>query len=522
MSGSNYIAPFATTFPDTVAATGPLGTQKPVGEMLITPTGGAQGKLADFLGTSSSTTKSSVAIAAAAADINNPRTAALFSPAPAITIAASWIISTAYLAGEVVITYTGSGATALANYYICVIAGTSAGSGGGPTGGGAGIVDNTVTWNFVRSLPGAVFANLAINSYMWGTLGSGRAGIGGVVYTAGGTPTNNAGSTSEIAGAATTIGVLVQTGARFSFVTDATIPVVRINATNTNPIRILVNNQFISLTPTLIAHSGFGTIVLDFTAAGGRAVRTITIEMAAFNCRFVGIDVGITEGVYLPVQSQTLVVVGAGDSIMLGVGATLNTNGFFYILADALGARNAISTGVSGTGYLVSTTSGTALSRISDVTNQVTAAAANGSPTLIIDENGYNDASLSIPAVQAACLLYLQTLRATIGPIIPIVVTGIWPSNNVGVALTNLTAVEAAKKAVVAQLVAAGDRHIFFVPIIGAIGGSLITGTGSSTAPNSTGNADVYVNGANLPHPTDAGHNFLAQYLLGQIKQLPL
>lgn len=54
--------------------------------------------------------------------------------------AAAWLANTAYAVGQ---TVSNGG-----NVYICTIGGTSAGS-GGPTGTGLGIVDNTVTWNFV-------------------------------------------------------------------------------------------------------------------------------------------------------------------------------------------------------------------------------------------------------------------------------------------------------------------------------------------------------------------------------------
>jgi hypothetical protein len=55
----------------------------------------------------------------------------------------AWTISTAYSLNNWV--FNGS------NVYVCVTAGTSAGS-GGPTGTGTGIIDNTVTWDFVDTL----------------------------------------------------------------------------------------------------------------------------------------------------------------------------------------------------------------------------------------------------------------------------------------------------------------------------------------------------------------------------------
>jgi hypothetical protein len=54
----------------------------------------------------------------------------------------SWAGSTAYLSGDRVV--NGG------NVYTCTVAGTSAAS-GGPAGVGAGIVDNTVTWDFIHA-----------------------------------------------------------------------------------------------------------------------------------------------------------------------------------------------------------------------------------------------------------------------------------------------------------------------------------------------------------------------------------
>lgn len=55
--------------------------------------------------------------------------------------AAAWAISTAYGVGARV--------SAGGNIYLCQVAGTSLGSGGGPSGTGNAITDNTVTWSYV-------------------------------------------------------------------------------------------------------------------------------------------------------------------------------------------------------------------------------------------------------------------------------------------------------------------------------------------------------------------------------------
>ena len=65
--------------------------------------------------------------------------------APTATMAtfSAWAISTLVLLGVHTI--------ANSNLYVCTVAGTTLGSGAGPSGVGAGITDNTVTWNYVSA-----------------------------------------------------------------------------------------------------------------------------------------------------------------------------------------------------------------------------------------------------------------------------------------------------------------------------------------------------------------------------------
>ena len=64
-------------------------------------------------------------------------------------LAPAWILSTAYVVGDLVLNDTNK-------IYECVTAGTSAGA-GGPTGTGSAIADNTCVWNYLS--PAAVFSN---------------------------------------------------------------------------------------------------------------------------------------------------------------------------------------------------------------------------------------------------------------------------------------------------------------------------------------------------------------------------
>lgn len=65
----------------------------------------------------------------------------------------NWAATTAYTVGALVLNDSGK-------TYVCVTAGTSAGS-GGPTGTGSGITDGTVVWNFSVAFVFKAMANLA-------------------------------------------------------------------------------------------------------------------------------------------------------------------------------------------------------------------------------------------------------------------------------------------------------------------------------------------------------------------------
>ncbi len=89
--------------------------------------------------------------------VGNTAAAAAATPGWTCTLsgylAPAWAISTAYAVGQI---RTNGG-----NVYVVRVAGTSAGA-GGPAGTGTGIVDNTVTWDYIGVL--ATFATQAVLS----------------------------------------------------------------------------------------------------------------------------------------------------------------------------------------------------------------------------------------------------------------------------------------------------------------------------------------------------------------------
>ena len=432
--------------------------------------------------------------AARTAAIANPQTASPMLSPPTVAAGAIWAISTAYAVNDEVVVFTGAGATAKANFYICTTAGTSAATGTGPSGTGTGIVDGTVTWAFVSVGPGAAYSSAGPHSYLWGN-GTGLAGINGVVNYLGGTPTNTVTDNEKTQSSAFAGSLNV----RFEFLTDSATPTVRMFSYVASAYRILVNGQPVSANPVTISHFPWIYIQLSF---GSQKMRDITVEAIGGTGWFGGVDVAATEGVYKPNHPNGITLVGAGDSIMAGVGATYMGDGFFPRLCDFVGATNCVDTGIGGTGYIISSPAGTAVSRVGDVL----AATSTALNPVVVDENVFNDCSGNYAAITSAVVTYVQTLRAD-GFAGPIFELGMYATNAGGASWAPGVSCDNAKAAAVKQL---NDPLVFFIPDIGAAGGSWFTGTGDTTAPNGTGNSDVYVNGANLPHPSEAGHYFYA------------
>lgn len=81
----------------------------------------------------------------------------------------AWTINTAYIVGQTVI--NGG------NMYVCTVGGTSAGA-GGPSGTGSGIIDNTVTWNYVTLNANTDLYDVSLDGFALTALtGGGQYGV---------------------------------------------------------------------------------------------------------------------------------------------------------------------------------------------------------------------------------------------------------------------------------------------------------------------------------------------------------
>jgi hypothetical protein len=453
-----------------------------------------------------------------AAITNNPRTNAVMSSPPTIVVAASWAVNRVYAAQEYAVTFQGSGTSIRAYLYQTSAGGTSAGTGPGPQTTTPS-TDGTVTWTHITNLPCREFGqNLAENSYLWND-NTGLAKTGGAVQFLDSVPTVDASTHAAKLFKNTTAGVAAYSGGRFRTVIDSTAYVVRLFAISANSgYRIIDGGQYASLTRSSSPRSGW---LYMFVTYGSRARRDTIIE-ADKGTYFVGVDVGLKEGIYPPPDSLPLTFIGTGDSHFTAAGLTYEYDSAFMQLCDLLGVRSAASTAIGGTGLIVTSSSGTAMSRLPDLLAQATYYPNH----IIIEANGHNDAenppgsTRTAGEIYAAERAYLQAIRAAL-PTSPIIVIGIIPVNHGGTPSGSTWAAGlAAEDEKAAAVVAMNDPLIFFIPLLRATGGPVFTGSGNDGAAANNGNADIYVNGSSLPHVNLLGANFYAQYLAIQIRRL--
>jgi len=414
--------------------------------------------------------------------------------APTVTVASRWAINTAYPAGTVAVTFTGSGATALGYFYQNTGACTSAASGSGPSGTGSGQTDNTCTWNYLRNLPTAINSNSGPHSVLW----NGGAGNLLTYFSLEGATALNSSGTSYVGfGGPTVAGVASNSFGRFEFVTTAPVMVFRaydqstlsaggawrfaVCGINHDHCQYVSPNHYGPLVTT-----GWEYTILDFSSVGGRSARDIIVENDGSG-HFGGVDIAVGDDIYYPGGPPVLTMATMGDSYPFGGGVLSGAWAYPRIVADELGIIGLVNTAIGGCGYnAADCTSGSALSRISDVFN-----VKNGAgPDILLISNGTNDyPSLSASQIAAAQTTYIQTLRAHPQTAnIPIIVLGAYAHNFGGTSCTNNCV--ATEQATQAALAAMNDPMAVFCPWTNAADGPFETGTGSIASPNGTGNTD--------------------------------
>ncbi len=242
---------------------------------------------------------------------------------------------------------------------------------------------------------------------------------------------------------------------------------ISIGVTGGNFLRFIVDGVFVSLAPTSI--SALGYLLLDFSAVGGAAPRTIEIETVAgarlYAAAAYGIWVPATASVYAPRYVDPLKWIQMGDSITAGTGATFQADAYPNVLGDFLGVSNMWPSGSGGTGYVLGPALGTpkfnGLQRLAYD-------ALPYSPDVYGLAYGVNDLSLPVAAVTDNVRRCIGWIRQY-APVAPIFVWGVFFSQNQEAAVL---AMETAILSAVKKLIGAGDENLFCVPVATAPGGA--------------------------------------------------
>lgn len=399
-------------------------------------------------------------------------------------------------------------------------AGLPATTGTGPTP--ASLTDGTIVWALVGKQTAPVVATSDAHdaglskAYATTTLPSPLDG-GGVIRYAGGVPTVK--STSGIGVPSVNVypasGNFVNAGTlntntileRMSTLVEDSKLELKLTFISGAPVRIIVDGQYVSDVPTTIGGAGFpGYLKLDWTNAGGRKLRQVTVEFSVGI--LAGANVSPTGSLAYPAETDNFSVAQIGDSRTTATGATYSgidsTHALFTHLA---GLPDATIIGIGGTGALEPSTSTPYGGHALDDLARLHAFRPLGA--VIIEATSNDSTSYTLAEVQVAVASLVQSIRAAY-PTVPIVVTG-WASPNAfGTNLTNWIAIENTWKAVVSAQNAAGDNLTLWIPGQSDPNGPWIYGTGKVGATTGDGNADVD-GAADGSHLTSSGYALWAR-----------
>jgi hypothetical protein len=394
------------------------------------------------------------------------------------------------------------------NNYCCIVAGTT-GTGTAPTATTTGaLVDGTAQWyymgpTFTTSALAPTFTNVAAASgaIEWTNTGGTRTDaatrirdssnflITGSAFTDGGT----GGAVQPItSGNALLLSV--------AFMTDsATFQVVANGGVAPN-CQFYVNGVPLTLAYGSGAVQSQSTYFWNFVFAT-KAPRLITMELAA-PLVFFGVITDATSKVWAPSYANSFRITVTGSSFISGSNQHPVTQSLSWgsLMAKLLNCNDYWQDAAgSGTGYINSVLKFSVPARFNPLV-------AYNPDMVIIAGGGINDAaSATLATEQAAVLAYLMQVRAAL-PIALIMVIGS-ESGTTGPS-AQIFVMEAAVAAAIALL---NDPAIFYIPQCSTSAEKAwVSGTGTTAAPNTTGNTDIYI-GADGTHPVQAGCLYYAQ-----------
>lgn len=273
--------------------------------------------------------------------------------------------------------------------------------------------------------------------------------------------------------------------------------------------RFIVDGRYVDLSGLVPgATSGTRYYTLDFTSAGGRAIREITVE-TQLNQAVVGVYLSPT-GKLHEASDPLIKSVALGDSWIVGTAATHLADAIDRVTADYLGWDCHMQSGASSTGWANPSTGYNFLQRV-----QNGDPAYNGAEIDVLwIRASLNDRNFSGAAITANSLAGMQKLRADY-PNALILIEGAFPVAGAGGGTTSAVQNEAAVKAAFG---AWNDAFSIFVPITGALPAAPISGTGTPTTPTGSGNSDFLMANGDTSHLSTVGSDVLGKWQAAQIE----
>ncbi len=314
-------------------------------------------------------------------------------------------------------------------------------------------------------------------------------------YPTGGSPETNAGRYFYASFTNVALPNLMYTGntshrgpnlQRLSFGVIASKVIVQVNTFT--QYRILVNNRYLSLTVTT-QPSTTGYVLLDFTSAGGRLKRNITIEIPYSFYTPPNIFL-LPQDEILPAPiSDRFRMIVLGDSTVGGSASPTSGDAWSQAMTDALGVPDGWQSTIGGTGYNSINPAGTGLNnlptRIGDAINY-----AHDACMFAMNINDVNNAisgAANLAAIQPNFDLCYNAYRAAWSTT-PLFILGVM-GGTYGTVTANISAYE---QLLAAYVAAKNDPNAFFIPVMSSQQ-PWVSGTGFVGNNTNDGNAQFYV-----------------------------
>lgn len=418
-------------------------------------------------------------------------------------VAADWAQSTAYTAGQV--------RKANSNLYVCVTAGTSAGSGTGPSSvNGDSQTDGSAMWTCYGLASGSS-DSLAptLSTSTSGTI-SGYDRIWNVISNPGAFLVEGASAVTYAVSYIRHENFSSNVGTREMLYGKISCNInsekFAIGFSNTaQRVRVIIDGRYVKLSALTPATTSAFFYEFDFSATTGRKTREITIECEG-STGFYGVRLpSAYDSVWAPVRQERVRAVVISDSIVAGSSYGPFISPVTTRLGHHLGWKDVWMFAKGGTGY-INQGVGSAFYTY----RQRVAEALTLNPDAWILFGSTNDLGQSAGVVQAEVTATLAAIRA--GSSAPIFVFGVWPVNNAGVGALETEVSNAVTAAMTLPLA----HDIYFIPLFNASPLPWVTGAWNNAANTFSVNAGLMIAGDNT-HPADISTAILSERIASEI-----